>query len=721
MKRGVIPPDFDPDWYAATYRDVALTGLDPREHYRRFGSLLGRPAKAAPQSDRQQAPITPPLTVTAPAPPLVELSAVLPVTKPEPTAQSPAASPIIDRPTGFDPSSVLPKPAPTKVGGAGDAMFTLDDIAPTAGGSKQEGAAGRQALEGYRRLLRLQTASRGEGPEVSVSCGGQAFQTGPARIDNAWLVDGWRLRLMIAGGQSGQSGQSGGGGGRFAVRAFQAHPSAPGDLRMLGEGVELPASGPVFYDLELLHPLMPVLLELADADEATATFALLPFPSLLPGGLHNAELRSLKSELNPMDDCWALSETLLRQAVGDRSQGRFVTRIASTTNTDADSRPVFAAVEEWLSAVFGLAVESSYLPAEEGRRLLLPMNSVPTISALVSPISPIGSLPMVGPYLVAESEGYRPRWSVTLPAAHETRREIPTIQGAEDLNQVADVQVASVPLAIVLRPQRSPAIVRSKNSSAAAARLSILIHASAISIAERLAQSIRNKVAEVELLVATDSADPDLQAALDDASEAQGWRLVAASTTLREVAANIRNETLLTVSDRIDLGDGNALNVILNMLSEDEAAGSASCALLAEKIVKKDVVLEPASGGLFPTGQSVELGSGLLFGEPDVLQALPEMDYPVAANTFLFTAWRRKALVDLPAAPATAISSLEDMRVGLDLISAGYRNWCTTRVTARLAGPYEPRNDIDPVSSGYRLGPKLAEVFGRVTVVRELF
>lgn len=34
--------DFDPEWYYATYQDVALSGLSPEEHYRKYGIKLGR-------------------------------------------------------------------------------------------------------------------------------------------------------------------------------------------------------------------------------------------------------------------------------------------------------------------------------------------------------------------------------------------------------------------------------------------------------------------------------------------------------------------------------------------------------------------------------------------------------------------------------------------------------------------------------------------------------
>jgi hypothetical protein len=33
---------FDPDWYAATYPDVVMSGLDPYQHFLIYGSKMGR-------------------------------------------------------------------------------------------------------------------------------------------------------------------------------------------------------------------------------------------------------------------------------------------------------------------------------------------------------------------------------------------------------------------------------------------------------------------------------------------------------------------------------------------------------------------------------------------------------------------------------------------------------------------------------------------------------
>lgn len=46
--RGEVPPSFDAAWYRRTYADVDAIGLEPQDHYARFGTLLGRPPCAAP-------------------------------------------------------------------------------------------------------------------------------------------------------------------------------------------------------------------------------------------------------------------------------------------------------------------------------------------------------------------------------------------------------------------------------------------------------------------------------------------------------------------------------------------------------------------------------------------------------------------------------------------------------------------------------------------------
>src|SRR5690348_15595136 len=714
-----IPPDFDAAWYAATYPDVGMSGLSPREHYRRFGALFRRPAKGPPAPPPQAAEQQPE-PETEPA----DLSPSAPETTPpkreeqQPPAKRPERAAIIDRPSDFEAAASVPEPAPARPGGGSEGSFTLQTLSKLPRGS--DASAVLPPLNGYARLLNLNDAVGPRGAQARVSCGATAFQAGGTRIENAWFAAPSRLRLMLAGPSAADPSSSG-----WAVRAYQAHPSSAGELRMVGQGVRLPQLGPVVHDLELLHPLMPLLLELSDADGATRAFALVPFPSLLPGGIHGAELKAQQTEPNPIDDFWALSDALLNEAIGGEG---WPDRSVSAISADGMG-PLFAPhVQEWLAAVFGLSVDSlDAKKARKGIRLVLPEDSVPTVGALVSRRLGDGPQSETGAYLVAETDTYRPRWSIVLPADADSAGAAPALlRSGGGAGDAAAAKLAPVPLAIAIRSPAAPSVASSRPASVprrrsgASPALSLVVDATSADGFEQLLGSIGASVrGEVELLIRAGSSDAQLRSAVARACE-QGGRSVDRSADLRAIANEARHETLLTVSDRIDL-DGGALRAIVDLLLSDEKNGSASCALLAEKIIKKDVVLQPASGGLFPTGVSFASGPRLAFGEPNALDALPELTYPVVTNTFLFTAWRRSALAELPVPPGTGMAVADDVRIGLDLMRAGHRNLCTTRHTARLSGSYAPRDGVDPVGAGFLQPQAWQDILGRVTVVRELF
>jgi hypothetical protein len=131
--------------------------------------------------------------------------------------------------------------------------------------------------------------------------------------------------------------------------------------------------------------------------------------------------------------------------------------------------------------------------------------------------------------------------------------------------------------------------------------------------------------------------------------------------------------------------------------------------------------LQAATGGLFPASVSFATSPRLSFFEPEVLQALPNLTYAVVANTFLCTAWRTAALAELKPSSGPVPNGSQDISIGLDLMAAGYRNLCTTMVSANLDGSYARRDAIDPVGSLYLRPAQWEEILGRVTVLRELF
>jgi hypothetical protein len=252
--------------------------------------------------------------------------------------------------------------------------------------------------------------------------------------------------------------------------------------------------------------------------------------------------------------------------------------------------------------------------------------------------------------------------------------------------------------------------------------LSVLVYAAEASRTVPLIEWLRTVAGEeLDLLIAYDESDVEVRDALNRACGRNAWTAVPHLSDHRLVAKEARHELFMTVSDRVVLDNGGgALAGVLDLLRRHERAGSASCALLAEKTLKNDIILQPASGGLFPTGVSFVNGPGLAFGEPDVQQALRGRTYPVVANTLLFTAWRRSALLQLPPPSTTEPARAADIRTGLDLMRAGYDNWCTTLVTARLSGQYVMRDQIDPVGPGYLLPERWENILRRVTLVREL-
>jgi hypothetical protein len=130
-----LPPDFNPDGYAAAYPDVALSGLGAKAHYLRFGRLLGRwPSGKAPGAQvKDSAPAAAPRqpVEAAPPEPVVEQSAA-------PRAGAPAtASALVDRPADFRPEEVVPSPAPAKTAASptGPSASTISSFGAGGGSS----------------------------------------------------------------------------------------------------------------------------------------------------------------------------------------------------------------------------------------------------------------------------------------------------------------------------------------------------------------------------------------------------------------------------------------------------------------------------------------------------------------------------------------------------------------------------------------------------------
>ena len=710
---GKLPTNFDPQRYLESYPDVGLSGLSPKEHFLRFGKLIGRnPAGTAtlPKEPAAKRKASAPAVEHAAAE-----GALMTAAAPKPRAA------IIERPVGFEAAKSVPLPAGPKAGCGVDGTIGIKALAAGPYRSSEEDKRIRLPLLAYAQMVSAKSGPASA--EIRLSGTGR-FQSGPTRLENAWFADRSTLRFVIAGGKEEQSETAG-----WAVRAYQADATAPAQLRMAGGGLQMPASGPVFLDVGMDNPLMPLVLELSDPDGKVRDIALLPFPSLLPGGHHSGELKALQSEANPIDAFWTISEGLLCDLLGGPgSPGRSITQLSMHGRSAAAE--ISPEMEQWLGAVFGLSIsDRPKKDSPEELRLLLPSNAVPAIGALVSRRLLVGAgEARAGPFLVSEPVTFRPRWSVSLPADVKLEPSLPVLlRGGRKSSRKSDSAAIATHLAIALREPGGPAVttVSDKSSTVESqpklSPLTVVIDTTDATRVERLLRVLSTIAGKpkLEFLIRLPDDGGAVAEVLDRIRGPGKWTN-AGETDLRELARHARHETLLTISDQVTLADAEVLRRLCELLHSNDRVASASCMLFAETIVKKRAVIQPATGGLFPAGVSFATSPRLAFWEPDVRHALPDLVYPVVANTLLLTVWRSGVLaaLDVPQFPTSKAGA--DIRLGLDLIEIGLQNLCSSRLSAMLQGPYVRRDTIDPMGAAYSDPQRWEEVLARVSVVREL-
>jgi hypothetical protein len=707
-----LPPDFNPDAYAAAYPDVALSGLGAREHFRRFGRLLGRSPNGKPREGKAKAApslVSGPQCAVEPGPPAAAAGPEIPMAVQAPPRRPPAGEAIVARPSDFRAEDVVPSPAPEKPSRGAAETFGLDDFGP---GDADYGVA--ETLRSYARMVGVADPG-GDTAEGAPRAGEDRFQVGDCRIENAWFADPTTLRVMIAAEPDGGASLAG-----WAMRAFQALPAAPAELRAAGKGVTFPARGPCFFDIALAHPLMPVLIELVDRDGATCAMALVPFPSLLPGGLHGAEAKALQMAANPIDSFWSLSSQFLDQLIDERAaEVRSVVDVMAETEPGDDSM-LTNDVREWLAVVFGIAVNQP-APKTSGVRLVLPHDAIPTIAALVSRrLSDGAGCP--GPFIVAQAGDRRPQASVALSARCASGPGVPRLEGRSRARQKASGSLAPVHLGIVYRFPRSVNVPPADGlTPSALPPMTILLDASDAGRTETLVRRLKDELGlkDFELWVRLDGGEA-LRATLDRLCGAGHWRPVEPRSGLRQLAREAQHDLLLTIDDAVRL-EGDTLSRLVEVLDSDDQAASASCLLVGEMIVKKQSVLRPGSAGIFPAGVSFVGGPAMVFAEPDVSDILRDMTYPVVANTMALAVWRRGLLAGLPDPFGLVPRNADDIAVGLDLTRSGYRNLCTTRFSASRAGDHGRRDAIDPLGGAAVAPGQWQDLLDRVTIVRELY
>jgi len=265
-----------------------------------------------------------------------------------------------------------------------------------------------------------------------------AFGTQEIRVTSIWYSNSRDLRLSVEKEPPFTLPQ--------ALRAYQYDPVVGGGLVLVGDCV-LQGADWQLTDLELVNPYLPVLLTLATPEGYLVDAALIPYPSLLPGGIHEHEcyvgtdvndtrattLALLQEHLLALQQGWALGQLQvdIREAIG----------IEAILSID---------FKEWLWSMFSLGIkpwrppEQSQELAEywkqvfatplfrreakesggqsvrerEGRVLLCPPHAIPSLRALTISRA-LGELEQtcgISEFILVQERPLTQRWRLSWPA-----------------------------------------------------------------------------------------------------------------------------------------------------------------------------------------------------------------------------------------------------------------------------------------------------------------
>lgn len=751
---------FHSKWYLGENPDVRSAGLNPLVHYLEYGRDEGRrrrsvvdlesgdaaKAGAAPQ-DRSAAP--------PPAAPPAEI-------KPQPsdlastwTARSQGWKRLLDFGSGRREQVVSLGQLAQTIEGRGLAIGG-SLVAMLRSGEQAASAVGRAALFATWHTGSAGTVTLAGGPVPVAST--YALLTAPG-FGLELLADGWHdsensLVLRFADGFAG------------VVRAFQF--GADGALTMVAEAA-LAGTEADLINLRLTDQLGAILLVLSGADGALVDAVVLPFPSLLRGGLHHGELAVIESAPGSMATLADYSRTLGLEWLGwPGGPDRFaVERIEIDMRGANGTEPIFQpAVISALASRFGLSigpVPGSAAPQRDQLVSVLHRDAAPPISARIGargvlrlPCDTLPSLFAIVSRRLAHDPGHariavvdaatlKPRADLIIPQSGQALAMlqhadmpahaplfVPAEGGQAEDGQAGTIGSPRFPLAVRhlngLVWQGDPLMPVSPDQPLplgdAAANEAVAVSAiiDAGDDSEALAACLAALAQQIgaggiEVVLAgwdDDRALPETAATIKTVAGAGLPR--AARLNLAAAAAS--GGALLFLDPGVLLSDPRTIAFLQRIASLDGAA-TAACALVTEREDADEALLH--SAGYFPARYALNHEPVFDVCQIDVARILPAATYPVAANHMLCclvngTAWHALGGFDAVRFPA----AMFDLDFGVRAIAAGHANFCTTLVRAATRQAAPGADFPDAIAHNMVRPASWAQLFDRVTIIREL-
>ncbi|MEH3147682.1 MAG: glycosyltransferase [Methylobacterium frigidaeris] len=563
------------------------------------------------------------------------------------------------------------------------------------------------------------------------------------------------------------------------LRAYQPLRQAAGGMGLiLVDELPLSAKGDI-YPVGVRTPYMPLLLVgCSDGGEICFT-DLVPFPSLLRGGLHEAEVGALSEEGSDLDGFRRLSDNYAAEFLGadDHPPSFSLSAVEVDLAEAIGTEPLFdPTLRDWLATMLGVPVQATGVedrvardlgdrtfadhaaaglaeirpvpPREGGARLSLPSAAAPTVAALVARRASLAAGTSVAPHLVLDPVNPSHRWFVAIPEGGPlmrepglsaiARRSFPTVSQGEDTAPPGD---RLLPLAIVFRdlaPQadteltfpvptdRAEILPDLPAAGAPAVSVVVMVDGGEPDL-RSLLTSIAGQVTTGAVEVIVGVTVPEwhaisyrhlLSEILPERSQlVAGLNGVNQSEALNQAAARAAGDVLVVLEPNVILHDHRTLDTLAR-LAGTAGAGTIGCmGVKARKPGEKPLAFK--SAGFFPGRCDFSAMPGVSLQEASCDAILPRAVYPVAANASqcvaVSTAVWREA-GGLSTRYLPRPQALADLAARL--AEAGRTSLCTTRLSVYVGDAGTPGRSLD-VYTSTQAGPwRLLPAIRASTVLR---
>lgn len=752
-------PSFNSKWYLNENADVRSSGVNPLVHYLEHGRDEGRrrralaglangdgaraEASAAPKSEPQRS-----VAQASASPPRVKASAseLEETWRPRTGGWKSMLSSDHDRLSSVVPLDKLGLEPEAR------ALAVGDKVVAVLAGDTPEAAFARIALFAAMRPAMSPAMSPAmtvagdpieeAAPHVLLADHGCGLEL----IADGWFDSGSGLSLRMSSGFSG------------VARVFQAGDD---DCLHCVADTMLGGGEADCIEVRTVDPLAPLLVVLARPDGALVESAVVPFPSLLRGGLHYGELALLETAPGSMATLAEYSQTLVLEWLGwEQGPDSFaIRRVEIDMRGASGTEPIFRPV--LLSSIarhFGLAVralDGSYAPqrsqlvsdleavgsAGAGREnasctLVIPCDSVPSIYGLVARRMPHEL--SQSRFAVVDAATARPLADISVPfdegLALFQHSEMPAHAPyvASSGGREAGSGAPAFPLAVrhynrlawqaaplmPVSPDRELPMAIDKGLDKA---ISVIIDvgqssADLVNCLAALERQIGSERLEIILVGWPDDAPlPSCELKIHTV-DGEGLTPAGRLNAAAQISAADR---LMFLAPSVLLSDPR-ITAVLSRLADRPATASVACALVTEMHDEGEAKVH--SAGYFPTRVS-------LLGEPvfdlsqfDITKTMPAATFPVVANhakcvLYDATTFRSLGGFDQQRFPM----AMHDLDLGFRALAAGKANLCTSLVRAAVDEAALGADFPDPLAHRSVRPADWQFLFARVTAVRELW